>query len=109
MIINKDDLLDYIKDKSLDIAIFNEIVNLQRLQVTEKEKFLRYIEESHFLMKVPNYIIELKIQMPTGEIETIINPNISSKVEYIKKAYDDNLHLNMRPEIYIIDYNIHLL
>lgn len=46
----------------------------------------------------------LSIHMPTGETETITNPNIEEKVKYINKVYDENLvHSNCK-DIHIEDY-----
>ena len=47
--------------------------------------------------------IILYIHMPTGEIETITNPNVEEKIKYIEKAYDDNLVLKTCKDIYIED------
>lgn len=53
-----------------------------------------------------NCALQLRIQMPTGEIETIINPNIKAKIEYINRAYDEDLRLRTCPDIYIVSYTI---
>lgn len=48
-------------------------------------------------------IVYLFIHMPTGEIETISNPNVVEKMAYIDKTYDENLvHANCK-DIYIED------
>lgn len=50
--------------------------------------------------------ITLFIHMPTGETETIINPNVAEKIAYIDKTYDENLvHSNCK-DIYIEDFYI---
>ena len=45
--------------------------------------------------------IILKIHMPGGETETIINPKVAEKMAYIDKVYDDNLIHANSSEIYI--------
>lgn len=41
--------------------------------------------------------IILSISMPTGEVETIINPNVVDKMEYIDKTYNEDLvHANCK-------------
>lgn len=50
--------------------------------------------------------VELRVHMPTGDIETIINPNIKSKREYIERAYDDELRLKTCPDIFIVEAKI---
>lgn len=45
--------------------------------------------------------IVLEIHMPTGETETIVNPNVSAKMEYINKTYNDELVHSNCAEIYI--------
>lgn len=66
------------------------------------EKFNKAYEE---VLKENNLeCILLEIKMPTGEIETIINPNIHEKVKYVNKTYDKDLrHANCK-EIQIVDY-----
>lgn len=76
--------------------------------MTSKESFVSRIEESiDYIINdgedVSDYVIELQIQMPTGEIETITNPNIYDKLEYIKRAYDDDMHLKTCYDIYIVE------
>lgn len=45
----------------------------------------------------------LKIHMPTGETETIVNSNVAEKMKYINKTYSDELvHSNCK-DIYIED------
>lgn len=65
------------------------------------EEFLKDYEEAK---KEKIELILLEIHMPTGETEVIQNPNADAKVEYIKKAYDENLvHKNCK-DIYIQGY-----
>lgn len=48
--------------------------------------------------------IYLFIHMPTGETETIINPNVAAKIDYLDRTYTDDLvHINCK-DIYIISY-----
>ena len=51
--------------------------------------------------------VKLFIRMPSGELETISNPNVREKAKYIDKAYDDNLSLKTFPAIHIEDYEVH--
>lgn len=81
----------------------------KKMEVTRKEEFIDYFEQTKRLCKTDGVaftdcVIELRIKMPTGEIETIINPNILNKVEYVKRAYDDDLHLKTCSDIYIVEY-----
>lgn len=47
--------------------------------------------------------ISLFIHMPTGETETITNPNVEEKLKYVEKTYNDDLvHANCE-DIYIED------
>lgn len=47
--------------------------------------------------------ITLFIHMPTGETETITNPNVEEKLKYVEKTYNDDLvHANCK-DIYIED------
>lgn len=47
----------------------------------------------------------LDIQMPTGELERICNPNVKEKINYINKTYSKDLvHANCK-DIYIVDYD----
>lgn len=48
------------------------------------------------------------IQMPTGEEELIHNPNLAAKLDYIERAYDDDLCLKSCQEIRINEYHIHI-
>lgn len=65
-----------------------------------KEELLKLYEEIKNKGKEPEMIF-LYIHMPTGETETIINPNVKEKIEYIDRTYDDDLvHANCK-QIYI--------
>lgn len=47
--------------------------------------------------------VSLFIHMPTGETETITNPNVEEKLAYVDKTYNDDLvHANCQ-DIYIED------
>ena len=63
------------------------------------------LEEYQELIKAGTKIEEivLSIHMPTGEIETICNPNVDAKIDYLKNAYDDDLILMTNEAIYIED------
>lgn len=63
------------------------------------------LEEYQELIKAGTKIEEivLSIHMPTGEIETISNPNVDAKIDYLKNAYDDDLILMTNEAIYIED------
>lgn len=71
---------------------------------TKKQKFIKDCEEA---LTKDNAGVTLFVQMPTGEEEMIHNPNIAAKLDYVKAAYDDSLHLKSCPEISIEDYHIH--
>lgn len=48
--------------------------------------------------------VTLFIHMPTGETESIVNPNVEEKMKYIEKTYNDDLvHVGCN-QIYIEDY-----
>lgn len=47
--------------------------------------------------------IILYIHMPTGEEETIVNPNVAGKMAYIEKTYNDDLVHVGCTDIYITD------
>ena len=49
------------------------------------------------------YFIMLYIHMPTGEQETIINPNVEAKIAYIDKTYNEDLVHSGCPDIYIVE------
>jgi len=48
--------------------------------------------------------IVLAIKMPDGNTELIINQNAIEKLNYIEKAYDENLRLKNNPNISIESY-----
>ncbi len=48
-------------------------------------------------------LIILYIHMPTGEQETIVNPNVDAKMEYIDKTYDEDLIHSGCKDIYITE------
>ncbi len=48
-------------------------------------------------------LIILYVHMPTGEQETIVNPNVDAKMEYINKTYDEDLIHSGCKDIYITD------
>lgn len=73
--------------------------------MTRKEEFMKAYEA------VKDKALEgitLLIRMPTGEIETILNPKVAEKVTYIDKTYNDDLvHANcdkIRIENYGFDF-----
>ena len=49
------------------------------------------------------YFIMLYIHMPTGEQETIVNPNVAEKMAYIGKTYNENLVHAGCADIYITE------
>lgn len=53
---------------------------------------------------IDNYILLLEIKMPSGEIESVVNPNVPEKVKYINEAYDENLKLKKYDVIRIVDF-----
>lgn len=66
--------------------------------MTKRELF-----EAYENLKDKADCIVLKIHMPTGETETIINPNVCAKMEYINKTYSDELVHSNCADIYIED------
>ena len=65
--------------------------------MTKKEELIRDYES----MKENCIALTLWIHMPTGEIETITNPNVVEKMKYVEKTYTDELvHTNCL-DIYI--------
>lgn len=48
-------------------------------------------------------LIILYIHMPTGEQETIVNPNVEAKMAYIDKTYNEDLVHNGCSDIYITE------
>ena len=49
----------------------------------------------------------LAIHMPDGNTELIINQSAKAKINYIRNAYDDDLHLKNNTDIYIVNYMIY--
>lgn len=70
----------------------------EKRAMTKKEIFLAMYEE----VKDIACVITLEIQMPTGEVEFITNPNVVDKIEYIKKTYNDDLVHNGCKDIQIL-------
>lgn len=65
--------------------------------MTKKEELIRDYEA----LKENCIALILWIHMPTGEIETITNPNVVEKMKYVEKTYTDELvHTNCL-DIYI--------
>lgn len=65
--------------------------------MTKKEELIRDYEA----LKENCIALTLWIHMPTGEIETITNPNVVEKMKYVEKTYTDELvHTNCL-DIYI--------
>lgn len=65
--------------------------------MTKKEELIRDYES----MKENCIALTLWIHMPTGEIETITNPNVVEKMKYVEKTYNDELVHTNCAEIYI--------
>lgn len=69
--------------------------------MTKKQELLKAYEE----VKGKDLdCIVLDIHMPTGEIETITNPNVEEKIKYIEKTYNDDLVHPSCKQIYIEEY-----
>lgn len=66
------------------------------------KSYNQYMNESN---KVPN-CIALFIAMPSGEIETIINPNVKAKIDYISKTYSEDLIHKNCDKIKIVGFGI---
>lgn len=62
------------------------------------KEYQSYIQQG----KQPDMII-LYISMPSGDVETIINPNPADKMDYINKTYNEELAHNDCPNIRITD------
>lgn len=92
MIESKD---DNITDGQMNIYDYNVLLKSDLLSKYEKLKESSELDNIKF--------IKLSILMPTKEIEIIINPNITEKIEYINTAYDDNL-IHRNGNIRIVDY-----
>lgn len=75
------------------------------MEITKKQQFINECREA---MEKDNAGVTMFIQMPTGEEELIHNPNLAAKLDYIERAYDDDLHLKSCPEIRINEYHIHI-
>lgn len=71
-------------------------------RMTKKQELLKAYEEVKG--KVLDCIV-LDIHMPTGETETITNPNLEEKIKYIEKTYNDDLVHPSCKQIYIEDYS----
>lgn len=71
--------------------------------MTKLEELIKDYEEAKLEGKISNIILE--IHMPTGETEVIINPNVEEKINYIRKAYTEELVHKGCKEIYIENYN----
>lgn len=65
--------------------------------MTKKEELIRDYES----MKENCIALTLWIHMPTGEIETITNPNVVEKMKYVEKTYTDELVHTNYIDIYI--------
>lgn len=66
----------------------------------KKEELMKQYEELKGKGKEPEMIV-LYIHMPTGETETIVNPNVEEKMKYIDRTYNEDLvHANCK-DIYI--------
>ena len=66
----------------------------------KKEELMKQYEELKGKGKEPEMIF-LYIHMPTGETETIVNPNVEEKLKYIDRTYNEDLvHANCK-DIYI--------
>lgn len=73
------------------------------MEMSKLQKFNKEYEELKAKgVKLNN--ITLEIHMPTGETESIVNPNIEEKVKYINRVYDENLVHSNCSNLYIKDY-----
>lgn len=70
-------------------------------RMTKKQELLKAYEEVKG--KALDCIV-LDIHMPTGETETIVNPNVEEKIKYIEKTYNDDLVHPSCKQIYIEEY-----
>lgn len=75
------------------------------MEISKKQQFINECREA---MEKDNAGVTMFIQMPTGEEELIQNPNLAAKLDYIERAYDDDLCLKSCPEIRINEYHIHI-
>lgn len=69
--------------------------------MTKKQELLKAYEE---LQGKELDCIVLFIHMPTGEQESITNPNVEEKIKYIINTYNDDLVHRGCGEIYIEEY-----
>lgn len=80
--------------------IMHEEEMMKREERLTKEELFKNYEEAQ---KDGIDAVVLFIQMPTGEVEAITNPNVEAKMQYIDKSYDENLvHKNCK-DIFILD------
>lgn len=75
------------------------------MEISKKQQFINECREA---MEKDNAGVTMFIQMPTGEEELIHNPNLAAKLDYIERAYDDDLRLKSCPAIRINEYHIHI-
>lgn len=75
------------------------------MEISKKQQFINECREA---MEKDNAGVTMFIQMPTGEEELIHNPNLAAKLDYIERAYDDDLCLKSCQEIRINEYHIHI-
>ena len=75
------------------------------MEISKKQQFINECREA---MEKDNAGVTMFIQMPTGEEELIHSPNLAAKLDYIERAYDDDLCLKSCPEIRINEYHIHI-
>lgn len=75
------------------------------MEISKKQQFINECREA---MEKDNAGVTMFIKMPTGEEELIHNPNLAAKLDYIERAYDDDLCLKSCPEIRINEYHIHI-
>ena len=75
------------------------------MEISKKQQFINECREA---MGKDNAGVTMFIQMPTGEEELIHSPNLAAKLDYIERAYDDDLCLKSCPEIRINEYHIHI-
>lgn len=75
------------------------------MEISKKQQFINECREA---MEKDNSGVTMFIQMPTGEEELIHNPNLAAKLDYIERAYDDDLRLKSCPAIRINEYHIHI-
>ena len=77
----------------------------ESLEISKTQQFINECREA---MGKDNAGVTMFIQMPTGEEELIHSPNLAAKLDYIERAYDDDLCLKSCPEIRINEYHIHI-